>query len=211
MDRSIDELILTPTFETYSHSTSSTYSFNSLLSQIQDKSTKEDLADIIQHELFLRASLQTNSSVILLPFSMTTLAVDVIADTVRGRGTEIPDKLEDGKYTVHNTELEIINPLRDVLTSEINVYASISNLTQFVPTSETTFKSAKNKTVDELVTEYFESIELDYPEVISTVVKIGSKLSNPIKQASFTTCKICSNPIYHDRSSLKSVPFMKTS
>lgn len=172
-------------------------SYKSLLSQISDKSTKEDICQIIHKDMIIQAAKDSNCSIVIESHSMTSLAVDILSDTIRGRGSEIPHELQD-KYI---GTFDVIHPLRDVLNSEIKMYARTCSLEDLSPIlkieSSASDISTKNKSVKNMVTEYFQTLEVEYPEVVSTVVKIGAKLANPSNQVT-DRCEICKVPIYHD-------------
>ncbi|ODV87494.1 hypothetical protein CANARDRAFT_194401 [[Candida] arabinofermentans NRRL YB-2248] len=143
-----------------------------ILLQCPNKSTREDFLGNIRTELIYRAAIKEDCSVILFGHSMTKLADDILALTARGRGSEISKKLTDGDITFMDNTIHVIHPLRDVLQTEINAYAILCDLVRFeaANTVESVLKkSAKNKTINELIREYFATVEVDYPEVISTV------------------------------------------
>jgi cytoplasmic tRNA 2-thiolation protein 2 len=174
--------------------------YDDLLSQISDKSTREDIINIIHEDIIIQTAKDEDCSIVLKSHSMTKMAIDILSNTIRGRGPEIPIQSSDSYIGT----FEIMHPLRDVLNSEIKMYANIKKLNELSPildiTSTISDKSTKNKTVDEMVTEYFDTLEVEYPETVSTVVKIGAKLANPkdIKHESISKCEICKVPIYHD-------------
>ncbi|OWB68886.1 hypothetical protein B5S33_g4493 [[Candida] boidinii] len=187
-------------------------SSNDLINQFSHLSTREDFSQIIVRELVLRTAVSLNCNVVLFGHSMTKLAVDVLALTVRGRGSEINSQLNDGIVKFCGTDIEIIHPLRDVLETEINSYCDQADLNKLLQSDESgdtqvkIKKSSKNKTISEMSKEYFQDVEITYPEVISTVVKIGSKLTTPqIDEESFNAtqndgtfrnCVVCYQPIY---------------
>lgn len=187
-------------------------SSNDLINQFNHLSTREDFSQIIVRELVLRTAVNLNCNVVLFGHSMTKLAVDVLALTVRGRGSEINSQLNDGIVKFCGTDIEIIHPLRDVLETEINSYCDQADLNKLLQSDESgdtqvkIKKSSKNKTISEMSKEYFQDVEITYPEVISTVVKIGSKLTTPqIDEESFNAtqndgtfrnCVVCYQPIY---------------
>lgn len=162
-----------------------------LLDQVDDQSTREDLRSLIHEELLRRFA---KDSIIVKSDSMATLAINILSLTIQGRGSEIATTLTDGPSLFH--------PLRDVLHSELRVYAQLESLDTILPVVKREVvkpeaKSAKCKTIHELVSEYFQSIELEYPEVISTVEKIGSKLSSPCGDEKHL-CPVCNKPMHDD-------------
>lgn len=180
-------LKITPGFETLSTSFKNTEkaSVLDLLSSLP-RSTQEDLLDIVKHDLYLRTAKTENCDTLLLAHSMTTLANETIALTVKGRGSMINERLTDGAFD----DLQIIHPLRDILKTEIDKYIEFSGLQGIVIKDvDVSHKMTRFKTVNELTANYFDTLDKDYSEVISTVVKIGSKLTNPDPNA--RKCTIC--------------------
>ncbi|KAH3665488.1 hypothetical protein OGAPHI_003674 [Ogataea philodendri] len=176
---------------------SETMDLEQMLAQFDNRSSQQDFLQQIVREMIHRAAIARRCSVIIYGHSMTRLADETLALTVKGRGSEIFTRLTDGQFEYANTSLHVIHPLRDVLLSEIKAYVRFSELGQFVePKPEIKHKSAKNKTIDELVREYFETVESEYPEVISTVVKIGTKLDVP--EGIPIECVLCHELVYQD-------------
>lgn len=172
--------------------------YQQLLGQISDKSTREDLSSIIHEDILIQTAKDQNCTVLIKSDSMTQIAVEILSDTIRGRGSEIPFKSQDSSVG----DLEIIHPLREVLNSEVKMYSEARSLNCLSSTLQDTKPvsdvSTRNKTVGQMVNEYFTSLEVEYPETVSTVVKIGAKLDNPADSQFSRHCEICKVPIYHD-------------
>lgn len=185
-------------FETIKFSDSSSgFSYENVIAQVSDKSTREDIVEILHEDMLVQASVDNKCTMIAKPFSMTKLAVDILSDTIRGRGSEIP-RFSRNEYV---GSFEMIYPLRDILSSEIKIYSSIQNLNslslELTKTQNISNISTKNKTVKDMVLEYFQTLEVEYPEVVSTVVKIGGKLTNPEPLGQNKKCEICKVTIFH--------------
>lgn len=153
---------------------------------------------IIREDIWIQTAREKKCTILIKPDSMTQMAVEILSDTIRGRGSEIPLKTQE----VFIGDFEVIHPLRDVLNSEVKMYSralSLDNLSPILQqTKSVSDVSTKNKTVREMVNEYFASLEVEYPETVSTVVKIGAKLGNSSGSQQIQHCKICKVPIYHD-------------
>lgn len=54
--------------------------------------------------------------------------------------------------------------------------------------------SGRNITIDELMTQYFESIETQYPSIVANVVKTAGKLQPLRGNADGETCRVCGLP-----------------
>ncbi|KAG0686703.1 cytoplasmic tRNA 2-thiolation protein 2 [Pichia californica] len=187
------------------NSNSNIKSYQNLLDQISDNSTKEDLINIIHDDIILQTAKDFNCTILIKPDSMTQIAINILSDTIRGRGSEIPLKTQDiiiNNTNNSNNNFEIIHPLRDILNSEIKIYSNIRLLNNLSPILNeinlSSDKSNRNKSVGEMVSEYFKSLEIEYPETVSTVVKIGAKLSNFSSNNENEYCEICKVSIYHD-------------
>lgn len=184
-----------------------------VLASAPNKTAKEDLLNIIYTHLIKKFALQRNFKAILWGHSMTKLADEVISLTVKGRGAEIAGYLDDSSLdSKYNTAFRNFHPGRDVLLSEIDAYCHIKGLSQFshnYVVQDTLFydkfvdkptknvKLIKNMTMNELARQYFDNIEGDYSNVISTVVRTGAKLSNPDNELNqIMHCSICNAIIY---------------
>lgn len=171
--------------------------YQELLNQIADKTTREDVSRVIHDDLIISTAQENQCSIVVKPHSMTQMAVEILTDSISGRGAEIPIKSQDAYIGT----FDIIHPLRDILYSEIRMYANIIKLNELSPvlkiSSSISDVSTKSKSVHTMVTEYFQTLETEYPEVVSTVVKIGAKLGNPSGKPE-SRCEMCKTPIYHD-------------
>ncbi|KAL6948606.1 hypothetical protein ACO0QE_001078 [Hanseniaspora vineae] len=182
--------------------------------------SKQDLLDIfIQNVIKLYYASDPKFKQLLWGSSMTKIADQVISNVVKGRGASIAKELAFGMY-----------PLTDVFLSEIDAYFLLHfrNLyeellyhyvpqptlllhkdTEYrdIPSNEILTKSAK--TINQFAREYFDSIEGDYSNVISTVVRTALKLDTPTdlktlnveksqetEESNITLCRICESPCY---------------
>lgn len=174
-------------------------SYSELLHQAKDKTTREDLSIIVHEDITIKTAIDNKCSIILKSDSMTRMAVTILSDTIRGRGAEIPRHC-DNKYI---GTFEMMHPLSDILNSEIKTYIKILGIDKLSPSlsveNVNSNLSTKSKTVNDMISEYFQTLEIEYPETVSTVVKIGGKLSNNDENiANLHRCEICKFPIYHD-------------
>ena len=156
--------------------------------------------DVLQN--LLRSRIQTfatsNSiSTILYSHSTTRLAEKTLSLTAKGLGSQLPLEINDSSSpsssainpnsnnsTTEATTPQSQYPLRDVLTKEITLYAETSDppLTSLIrqrKSARSTVVSAKNMTIDELVRQYFETVERDYPSIVANVVRTTGKLQMP--------------------------------
>jgi len=54
--------------------------------------------------------------------------------------------------------------------------------------------SSKDATIDDLMAQYFESVEKDYPSIVANVVRTSSKLQ-PFSLDETTDCGLCGLPV----------------
>lgn len=54
--------------------------------------------------------------------------------------------------------------------------------------------SSKSTTIDDLMTQYFESVEENYPSIVANVVRTSSKLKTP-EVTDGATCQLCGIPV----------------
>lgn len=98
-------------------------------------------------------------------------------------------------------------PLRDLLKSELVNYVSLELPGAPAPLlplcvaysaqpkhSAAGAASGRNITIDELMTQYFESIETQYPSIVANVVRTAGKLQPLRGNANGESCRICGLP-----------------
>ncbi|CAI5756024.1 unnamed protein product [Candida verbasci] len=172
-----------------------------ILNQTINKSSAEDLLNIIYKNLLLEVAYVENCQTIVLGHSMTRIANEIVALTVKGRGSEIHESIKDHTEIYKNHEIKIMYPLRDVLYAEIIEYGKLADLYQF--TIESTIKKSKiskNLTIRDLISNYFTQLtETGYASTASTVVKTGEKLGKS-KEKKLGNCKVCNEEIYKNPS-----------
>lgn len=204
-------------YATCSQKVTGNFKIDDLLALTPDKTSKEDLLSIITTHLIKKFALQHNYKAILWGHSMTRLADEIISLTVKGRGSQIASSIDN---SIHDEEykkaFKNLHPARDVLLSELDAYCHIKDLSQFCykysiqdtlllnkfPHKQINkVKMVKSMTMNELARQYFDNIEGDYSNIISTVVRTGAKLSNPkMELSNDTRCEICNSIIYKESS-----------
>ncbi|AET41491.1 Ncs2p Ecym_8206 [Eremothecium cymbalariae DBVPG len=195
----------------------STYSLTDLLSVCPNKSSCEDVIGMVRTHLIKSYACQRGMKAILWGHSMTRVADEIISLVVKGRGSEIATKLNttdmDSEF---GSTFKNLYPLKDVLLSEVDAYCHISGLGPYIYNYDLQdtllitklyehgdnpkpVKMAKNLTINELVRQYFDSIESDYSNVISTVVKTGGKFDKPVNMLSEDSrCILCHSNVHVD-------------
>ncbi|KAI5951103.1 CTU2 [Candida jiufengensis] len=187
-------------FTIFANSIQADTTMMNLLESCANKSSAEDLLSILLDQLLLKVAVEEKCNTVVYAHSMTRIANEIIALTVKGRGSTIHKSISDRKEIYEGKEINIIYPLRDVLFDEIVEYAKLSELQNYIVDS-TISKSrvSKNLTIKDLVSNYFTNLnQTGYASTASTVMKIGQKLTSPQSNELKIICKICGSEIYHD-------------
>lgn len=197
----LSKVALLQTFDTFKidKDLSSVNSIKEVLDACPNRASKHDLIQIIKKELIKNFAVVNDCKVILWGHNMSRLAEEVIALTVKGRGAEIYANLTDGVEQYQNWELEHLHPLRDVSQNEINIFMKLQNLTELIlrPKDNIDKLMVKQKTINEIVGDYYKVVDTEYDNIVSTVVKTGAKLVEP-KKFDEKYCVLCKGKIYND-------------
>lgn len=176
------------------------YRLMDLLDMCPNKSSAEDLLTIVYDHLILNVAYKEDCQTVIYGHSMTRLANEIIALTVKGRGSIIHRAIADHTTKYLDKDIRILFPLRDVLYAELLAYAEISDLNKYV--IESTIeksKVTKNLTIRDITTNYFKQLDATgYASTASTVVKTGEKLGAPQDQQVLAHCQVCGDDIYRD-------------
>ena len=168
-----------------------------LLTSLPSSTSRADIANILRLRLTSGVAKQMGYNYVLYGDSTTRLAERTLAETAKGRGGSLPWLIADG---LHPDGPKITYPMRDLLKKEIETYATLTSppLTNLVldygPPAQTSV-SSKATTIDTLMSQYFESVEQNYPSIVANVVRTSSKLILPSFFSSTPLCKICKVPI----------------
>lgn len=203
LDQSLlEKIVLNGDFTAYSQSIrhDRDYTLSEVLDLCPNKSSLEDLLTIIYDELILRTAYLESCETILYGHSMTRIANEIIALTVKGRGSSIYQTVSDHSVNFRNKDYKIMFPLRDVLFAEILAYSKLSGLDTFVVEStRPVSKITKNMTIRDLTTNYFNQLDATgYASTASTVVKTGDKLGAPKFEEDSSICQVCGTEIHQD-------------
>ena len=168
---------------------------NRLFQSTESATSRADLLSILRTRLIVRLAQQNNYEAILLGDSTTRLAEKTLAETAKGRGFALPWHTADGE-SPHGIAFHY--PMRDLLKKELVSHAQLADppLTAVVfeqPTKAPV--SSKNTTIDELMKQYFESVEESYPSIVANVVRTAGKLNTPELSSKDVRCKLCNLPV----------------
>lgn len=167
-----------------------------LLSSLPSPTSRVDISNILRSKLLLGFAKEKSCDAILYGDSTTRLAEKTLSETAKGRGNSIPWLTADGS-SPHN--MKIIYPMRDLLRKEIVEYGRVISepLTPLIilPKSPTPAPvSSKNTTIDDLMSQYFESVEQNFPSIVANVVRTASKLTTPPVASASLSCHVCNFP-----------------
>ena len=161
-----------------------------LLASLPSASSRSDMISILRTRLLIHYAKQHECESILWGDSTTRLAERTLSEAAKGRGYAMPWAVSDGS-TPHDVNYHF--PMRDLLKKEILTYADLlePSLSPLIEQTRTeVVATAKNTSIDQLMTQYFESVEENYPSIVANVVRTTSKLNAPSTRDG-RRCKLC--------------------
>lgn len=177
------------------------------IDDLKSRTSRQDILGLLRKQMILAFSRKNGFKTTIWGYSTTRLAEMVLSLTSKGRGQEIPVQIDVETY---NTKYQrIIYPIRDVLSSEIDIYNDLQGLANLVVESTATVPvTTKLQSIDELVHRYFHSIEEGFPSIVSTVVRTAAKLGQ--RPVTADSCKVCGSIVLADSQQwLKSITVSK--
>ena len=176
-----------------------------LLSSLSSPSSRTDILSILRTQLITAMSQRLGCETIVWGSSATRLAEITLAETAKGRGLSLPLQIND-RSSPHG--ITSLFPMRDLLRKEIGIYSRlaspplISLLDSASPEIKTSVSGKGLVTIDELMVQYFSSVEENYPSIVANVVRTCNKLTEPSISARDVPCKVCNLPIAEGRAGL---------
>ncbi|KAI9788658.1 MAG: cytoplasmic tRNA 2-thiolation protein 2 [Candelina submexicana] len=170
---------------------------DALLSSLPSTTSKFDVLCTLRTRLIIEFAKQKGCEGIFWGDSTTRLAEKTLAETAKGRGFSLPWQIADGA-SPH--DLNFKYPLRDLLRKELVTFSELTSppLTALIfsqPQTARLSASAKSTTIDNLMSQYFESVEENYPSIVANVVRTSSKLRIPSNSRTDQRCKLCGLPV----------------
>ncbi|USP82029.1 uncharacterized protein yc1106_09303 [Curvularia clavata] len=173
-----------------------------MINSLTSATARADVISTLRTRLIVEHARLADCESILWGDSTTTLAQKTLAETAKGRGFSLPWQISDGESPFG---LQFHYPLRDVLKKELISYvnmadcdlASLIHETSSGPTQAST--SSKNTTIDDLMKQYFESVEENFPSIVANVVRTTGKLQARPDALSDPKCSLCSMPVPEGR------------
>lgn len=131
------------------------------------RTSRQDLESKLRHKLHQEIAAKESLECILYDYSMTYLSELVLAETVKGRGSLIPQLLKPNETIAY--------PLRDILDTELTIYADACDLSKYAAPLPAVPRVSKLQSIDELIHKYFVDVQKEYRAVVATVTRTASK------------------------------------
>lgn len=202
-----------------------------LLKLCPNRNTRNDFWNTIVKHTVKKFAMQSHCSVLIWGHSMTRLADQILGMVIKGRGAHVASSLDTDNFDVsYGGSFKNLYPMKDILLSEIDAYTISQGLESYLVDytlrrslliaeedankDKTNSMLVKNMTINELVRKYYDDMEGEYSNIVSTVLRTGDKLQTPVKYLeegeSAKKCSVCSNAIYSDPSLwLRSITVIK--
>lgn len=169
-----------------------------LINSLTSATARADVLTTLRTRLIVEHAKLSGCESILWGDSTTRLAEKTLAETTKGRGFSLPWQIADGQTPFG---INFHYPLRDVLKKELVSYINMAEpqLSTLIYESSTgatqASMSSKNTTIDDLMKQYFQSVEDNFPSIVSNVVRTSGKLNRPENTSSDLHCSLCSMPV----------------
>ena len=167
------------------------------VASLPSATSRSDIAGILRVGLIVGFGKHYGCHSIVWGDSTTRLAEKTLSETAKGRGFSLPWQTADGP-SPHGITFHY--PLRDLLKKELMTYSTVTSpsLTPLIITGASPAQvstSSKDTTIDDLMSQYFESVEQYYPSIVANVVRTSSRLNAPTLSDGFKPCNVCGLPI----------------
>ena len=166
---------------------------SAMLSGLPSTTSRLDIITILRRRLIIAFAQSHDCSSLVLGDSTTRLAERTLSETAKGRGAFLPWLTADSTSL---TGLKIYYPMRDLLKRELILYVGATDppLETFVLDAECENNapvSSKDTTIDGLMSQYFESVEQNYPSIVANVVRTSGRLAAPDPSHDSLACGMC--------------------
>ncbi|KAF2260337.1 hypothetical protein CC78DRAFT_473114 [Lojkania enalia] len=168
-----------------------------LINSLTSATARADVISMLKTRLIVQQAQFLGCEGILWGDSTTRLAEKSLTETAKGRGFSLPWQIADGESPYGIT---FNYPMKDVLKKELVSYVELvqpplTSLVHREPTNTQISTGSKNTTIDDLMKHYFESVEANFPSIVSNVVRTIGKLEAPYSSSSDSHCKLCKMPV----------------
>jgi cytoplasmic tRNA 2-thiolation protein 2 len=163
-----------------------------LIATMPSTTSRTDIISTLLTRLLVDVAKKNGCDSILFADSTTRLAEKTLTMTAKGRGFSVPWQVSDGASPYG---VGFNYPLRDVLKKEVVLFSSLTtppliDLITLQESSSYVSASSKSTTIDDLMAQYFESVEENYPSIVANVVRTSSKLK-PLIENNTQACGLC--------------------
>ena len=177
---------------------------NNLLSALSSPSSRADIINLLRTRLVTAKAKALGCEAVVWGNSTTRLAEITLAETAKGRGYSLPLQTKDGPSPLGTS---FLFPMRDLLRKEISTYSQLTSppLTLLLGPTLSELRvgtSIKDTTIDELMAQYFASVEESYPNIVANVVRTCNKLTSLTMSDKAVRCEICKMPIDEGKAGL---------
>ncbi|KAL8717470.1 MAG: hypothetical protein Q9225_005293 [Loekoesia sp. 1 TL-2023] len=169
-----------------------------LLAGLPSATSRADVIGVLRSRLVNALAKGNGYDSIIYGDSTTRLAERTLSETAKGKGGAIPWLTADGQ-SPH--DVQIVYLMRDLLRKEITAFATMTILPLTPLLLETNprttaLASSKATTIEDLMGQYFESVEQNYPSIVANVVRTSSRLAAPPTESEERRlCRICTLPL----------------
>jgi cytoplasmic tRNA 2-thiolation protein 2 len=167
-----------------------------LVGSMPSATSRMDVIANLLTRLLVDVAKRNGCESILFADSATRLAEKTLTETAKGRGFSLPWQVSDGMSPYG---VGFNYPLRDLLKKELVAFSSLTmpSLTSLIifqgPSCQIS-ASSKLTTIDDLMAQYFESVEENYPSIVANVVRTSSKLQS-LTGGETIACGLCGLPV----------------
>ena len=167
------------------------------LSSLPSATAQADMINVLRTRVVVEFAKANGCECIAWGDSTTRLAEKTISEAAKGRGYSLPWQTSEG---ISPYGVNFSFPMRDLLRKEILMYASLTSpslepLLFIQPLASQSSASSKNTTIDDLMSQYFASVEENYPSIVANVVRTSSRLQPPEQSIESVICEVCGLPI----------------
>ena len=167
------------------------------LSSLSSATARADIESVLRLRLVVAFAKGNSYDDIIWGDSTTRLAERTLSEAAKGRGGSLPWLTADG--TLPNG-IKFTYPVRDLMRKELTAFAAMTSppLTDLIvatASSAHVSASSKDTTIDDLMSQYFESVEQNYPNIVANVVRTSGRLAAPAIGPDEPSCGVCRLPI----------------
>lgn len=168
-----------------------------VLLSLPSATSKADVESLLRLRLVVAFAKRNSCDSVIWGDSTTRLAERTLSEAAKGRGGSLPWLTADG-LSPYGVKLSY--PMRDLLKKELMAFATmtlppLTDLIVVTRSSAQVSASSKDTTIDDLMSQYFESVEENFPSIVANVVRTSSRLVAPAVKPNEPSCCVCGLPI----------------